>query len=40
MQASDVVLERFETPDEERAMILGDAPYVSPHFLGGDHHAR
>lgn len=60
MIAVDVVLKRFEHPDETRTMekgrfeivhlhipavphdswVVGDAPYVSLHFLGADHYAR
>ncbi len=35
----DVILKRFEQPDEVREMIKGTT-YVSLHFLGADSYAR
>jgi hypothetical protein len=44
----DVILKRFETPDEVRefargrfvSWVVGDEPYVSLHFLGASHYAK
>jgi hypothetical protein len=39
----DIVIKRFESPDETRifdSWVVGDEPYVSLHFLGADAYAK
>jgi hypothetical protein len=36
----EVILKRFETPDENDSWVLGDEPYVSLHFLGSEHYTK
>jgi hypothetical protein len=36
----DVILKRFESPDEIRVFGKGRLEYLSLHFLGADHYAK
>ena len=44
---NEVILDRFESPDEIRTFekgryswVVGRDPYVSLHFMGSDHYAK
>jgi hypothetical protein len=34
----EMMLKRFDDPHD--SWVVGDEPYVSPHFLGAEHYTR